>query len=276
MLSNIVGPDYFGTLRIPLIAGREFEDRDSQSSEPVAVVNRTLAEKFWGSAIGAIGKKVRIGTSEWRKVVGVAADIKYARVNEAARPYIYVPFLQSYAPIMVLHTRGRANIDLLVDQARGLVQSLDAELPIVSAKSLSQATRGALLFFNFMSSMLLIFGVAGMALAALGTYGLVSYTVSQSTHEIGIRMALGATGRTVVQGFLGRGLRLGVIGAVCGVVAALAVTQLLGSVLFGVSATDGWSFARAFAIVMSGVLAATFIPAWRASRINPLRALRHQ
>jgi ABC-type antimicrobial peptide transport system permease subunit len=115
-----------------------------------------------------------------------------------------------------------------------------------------------------------------MALAAMGTYGLVSYVVKQSTHEIGIRMALGASARSIVQAFLGRGLRLGAIGAALGIVAAIALSRLLGSVLFGISATDGLSFVQALAIVLGGVIAATILPAWRAARINPLSALRHQ
>ena len=135
---------------------------------------------------------------------------------------------------------------------------------------------GALLLFNLMATMLLIFGVAGMALAAMGTYGLVSYNVKQSTQEIGIRMALGATSFAVVRGFLGRGLRLGVIGATFGIVAALALSNLLGSVLFGVSATDPMSFARAVGVVLGGVVIATIVPASRAARTNPLSALRHQ
>ena len=123
--------------------------------------------------------------------------------------------------------------------------------------------------------MLFIFGIAGMALAALGTYGLVSYTVKQSTHEIGIRMALGAPRFSVVRGFLARGLRLGAIGAGIGVVAALVLTRFLQNALFGVSATDAASFASALAIVLGGVVLATLIPAWRAARTNPLIALRH-
>ena len=137
-------------------------------------------------------------------------------------------------------------------------------------------SRGALILFDLTATMLFIFGVAGMALAAMGTYGLVSYTVKQSTHEIGIRMALGASGLSVVRGFLGRGLRLGAIGAALGIVAALGVSRLLGSVLFGVSATDAISFARALALVLGGVVVATIVPAWRAARTNPLSALRHQ
>jgi ABC-type antimicrobial peptide transport system permease subunit len=124
--------------------------------------------------------------------------------------------------------------------------------------------------------MLFIFGVAGMALAAMGTYGLVSYTVKQSTHEIGIRMALGATGFSVVRGFLGRGLQLGAIGAGFGIVTALGVTRLLSGALYGVSATDPISFARALALVLGIVIIATLVPAWRAARTNPLSALRHQ
>jgi ABC-type antimicrobial peptide transport system permease subunit len=176
---------------------------------------------------------------------------------------------------MALHTRGTASTDVLVEQARNAVASLDADLPITSARSLSDATRGALLFYTFMSSMLFIFGVAGMALAAMGTYGLVAYTVKESTHEIGIRMALGASGSDVMRAFLGRGLKLGLIGIVLGTLAAFAVGRLLQAVLFGVSATDLVSFARALAIVLGVVAAATVVPAWKASRTNPLTALRH-
>ena len=177
---------------------------------------------------------------------------------------------------MILHTRGPAPVAVLVDQARARVAALDADLPILSARPLAERTGAALIFMNFTANMLFIFGGAGMALAAMGTYGLVSYTVKQSTHEIGIRMALGASGLSVVRGFLGRGLRLGAIGAAVGIVAALGVTRLLGSVLFGVSATDAISFARALALVLGVVIVATLVPAWRAARTNPLSALRHQ
>jgi ABC-type antimicrobial peptide transport system permease subunit len=132
------------------------------------------------------------------------------------------------------------------------------------------------MLFDLTATMLFIFGAAGMGLAAMGTYGLVSYTVNQSTHEIGIRMALGASGLSVVRGFLGRGLQLGAIGAVIGVVLAFGLSRLLRGVLYGVSATDAVSFTRALVIVLGVVVLATFVPAWRASRTDPLRALRHQ
>ena len=280
---NTVGSDYFRTLRINLTAGREFEERDDETGAPVAVVNTTLAQRFWDGAADAIGKRIRLGDREWRTVIGVAADVKYSRINEAPRPYFYVPFLQVYRSNMVLHTRGAAPIDRLVDLARARVAALDADLPILYAKPMANQMRGALIFYNLTATMLFVFGVAGMALAAMGTYGLVSYTVKQSTHEIGIRMALGASGPSVVRRFLGRGLRplgrglrLGAIGAGVGIVAALGVTRLLTSVLFGVSATDAISFARALALVLGVVIVATLVPAWRAARTNPLSALRHQ
>jgi len=276
MLSNNVGPDYFRTLRIPVVAGREFEDRDDTTARPVAIVNRTLAETFWGNAANALGKRVRVADGDWRTVVGVAADVKYARVDESPRPYIYLPSLQSYRAGMTLHTRGAGPIDALVTQARQTVAALDAELPIERARSLEDSTRGALIFFRLAAMMLFVFGTAGMAMAAIGTYGLVSYTVKQSTHEIGIRMALGASRPSVVRRFLGRGLRLGAIGTVIGTLGAFGAGRLLRNVLFGVSATDGPSFAQALAIVLAVVLLATLVPAWRAARTDPLRALRHQ
>ena len=277
MLTNTVGSDYFKTLRIPLVAGRAFEERDDETAAPVAVVNNTFAQKFWGGANNALGKRIRAGEGgDWRTVVGVASDVKYLQITEAPRPYYYVPSLQVYRSRMVLHTRGGAPVDRLVDEARARVLAIDAEQPLLSAKPLAFETRGALLFMELTAMMLFLFGSAGIALAAMGTYGLVSYTVKQSTHEIGIRMALGAPGLSVVREFAGRGLKLGAIGAAIGIVAALGVSRLLGSMLYGVSATDLVSFTRAFALVLGCVGIATIIPAWQASRTNVLSALRHQ
>jgi putative ABC transport system permease protein len=274
---NAIAPDYFRTLHIDVTAGRSFEERDDDAAAPVAIVNTTFAQRFWGSPASAIGKRIHTaGDGDWRTVVGVAADLKYSRINEAPRPYVYLPFFQSYRSSMILHTRGAAPVDRLLDQARTYVAALDPDLPILHATAMANMRRGALILFDLMATMLFVFGAAGMVLAAMGTYGLVSYTVKQSTREIGIRMALGAPARSVVLTFLERGLRLGAIGAAAGVVGALAASRLLGSVVFGVSATDPVSFARALAIVLGGVIVATIVPAWRAARTNPLSALRHQ
>jgi predicted permease len=275
LLSNTIAPDYFRTLRIRLMAGRDFDDRDDETSERVAIVNSTLAQRFWGAAANAIGKRIRTADGIHRTIVGVAADVKYARINEGPRPYFYLPFLQAYRSGMILHSRGSASADRVIADTRAAVEAVDPDLPVMYATPLAGFISGALIFFDLSAAMLFVFGTAGMLLAAMGTYGLVSYTVKQSTHEIGVRIALGATGMRLVRQFLGRGLTLGVTGAVIGIVAALGLSRLLSSVLFGVSATDPVSFARALAVVLAGVIVATLLPAWRAARMNPLSALRH-
>ena len=273
-LSNTVGPDYFTTLKIRLIAGREFEARDDRDAETVAMVNETMARRFWGEPARAIGQRLRQASGGWRTVVGVAADLKYSRINEEARPYVYVPFLQSYRPVMMVHARGPAGISPLLERVQARVRDLDADLPILYARSLREQAGTSLTILEIAARMLFALGVAGMALAALGLYGLIAFSVSQSTHEIGVRMALGAQTPSIVRGFLGRGLRLGVIGAALGLTAAVAVTRLLGSVLYGVSATDPGSFAGALGVVFGAVVMATVIPVWRGARTNPLTALR--
>jgi predicted permease len=275
-MSNTIASDYFRTLRITVVAGRAFADQDDEKSTPVVMVNNTFAERFWGRAADALGKRLRVADGDWRTVVGVVADVKYSRINEAPQPYFYHSFRQAYRSSMVLHTRGFGSIDRLVEQARARVAALDADLPILYSRPLAEQTRGALILFDLAAAMLFVFGVAGMALAAMGTYGLVSYTVTQSTHEIGIRMALGAPSRSVVLAFLTRGLKLGVIGAALGVTAAFGASRLLRNVLFGVSATDAAAFGIALAVVLGGVIVATVVPAARAARIDPLIALRHQ
>ena len=274
-LTNTVAPDYFRTLRIPLLAGREFEDRDDQHASPVVIVNRTLAERYWSGTANAVGQRLRVADGEWRTVIGVAEDVKYLRINEPPRPYFYLPFLQSYRPDMTLHVRA-TSVDAVVKQVREHVTVLEPDLPIEYAKPLADRINGSTIFYKLTATMLSVFGLAGIALSAMGTYGLVSYTVKQSTHEIGIRLALGASGLSVVRQFLTRGLRLGAIGAALGILAALGVGGLLRNVLFGVSATDGSSFLRALVVVLGGVIVATLLPAWRAARTNPLSALRHQ
>ena len=277
---NAVASDYFRTLRIDLIAGRAFDNRDSDTGAPVAIVNRTFGERFWGGAQPAVGKRIRVADGDWRTVVGVASDVKYIRVNESPRPYFYLPFEQAYRPVMNLYARGPADTSALVNRTRTHIEALDRDLQ-TAAIPLADAIRvGSLLFFQVTATMLFVFGAAGMTLAAMGTYGLVSYTVTQTTHEIGIRMALGATTLSVVRALLGRGLRLGVIGAAVGLIAAIVAGRTLASMLphalFGVSFTEGLPLAGALAIVLGSVAAATLLPAWRAARTSPLVALRHQ
>jgi ABC-type antimicrobial peptide transport system permease subunit len=176
---------------------------------------------------------------------------------------------------MTVYTRGPADATVLLDLTQAHIAALDPDVEISLARPLSEMTRGSLWFIQITATMLFVFGAAGMALAAMGTYGLVSYMMVQQTREIGIRMALGATALSVLRVFVARGLRLGGIGAIAGLILALAGTRFLGSVTFGVGVTDVRSFAGALTIVIACVVIATLVSAWPVTRTNPLQALRH-
>jgi macrolide transport system ATP-binding/permease protein len=275
-LVNTVSPDYLRTLRIPLIAGRDFTRNDSDTSLRVAMINETMARRFWGSPDAALGTRIRVGRGQWRTVVGVARDIKYARVNEEPRPHVYLPVGQDYWSAMAIHVRSRDPEPVLLARLRSTIQTLDPNVPILRATMLRDQTRAALSIFTMAAGSLMTFGIIAMILTALGTYGLVSYTARQSTHEIGIRIAIGADRLDLLRRFLGRGVKLGAAGAVCGFVLSLVIARLLSSLLYGVSPTDLVSFTAALTLVMTIVLLASLVPAWRASRTDPIAALRHR
>jgi predicted permease len=280
-LFNVIGTEHFRTLRIPLVAGRDFEDRDDGSAPGVAIVNETLARRFWGEPAAAIGRRVQTpawpgGALEWRTVIGVARDIKYARLTEAPRPYVYLPHAQAFNWQMSVHARGAGDPARLIETVRWHVRDLDPSLPILEAATLADQTSLGVGVYDVTARTLGIVGLAAIALMALGIYGLVAYTVRQSTHEIGIRMAVGAPRAWIVRRFVMRGLRLGIAGAALGTVAALALTRLMSSLLYGVTATDLVSFSVAALAVLSVALAASFVPAWRAAHVDPLASLRHQ
>ncbi len=272
---NVVGPEYFQTLRIPLLAGREFAIRDEESAPRVAVINETFARRFWGGPSNAIGKRFE-GGGQWRTVVGVARDMKYARLDETPRPYVYVPFGQSYDASMTLEVRAGGPSGEVLERIRAHAASINPDMPIVDSGLLVDQIRSAISILETVARVLGMIGVLTIGLVALGIYGLVAYTVKQSAHEIGIRTALGAGPGDITRRFLSSGARLGIVGVVLGTIGALAVTRLMAQLLYGVSATDPLSFVTASVLVLSVALGASFIPAWRASRGSPLRALRHQ
>jgi predicted permease len=274
-LYNTVSQDYFRTLRIPLVSGREFDRRDDQRATGVAIVNETLARRMWQTPEAAIGKRLKSG-GDWLTIVGVARDVKYARLTEGPRPHLYLPYAQAYASAVTLHVRGQnPTIDVL-GLVRAQLNAADPNLPVLSSKLLIEQTRVALGPYEMAAGTLVLFGVMTILLSALGIYGLVAYTVQQSAQEIGVRMAMGASRLDVVRQFFGRGMTLSALGMALGLIMSVAVTRLLAAALYGVSATDAASFASATAIVAAIALAASFVPAWRASRMDPLAALRHR
>ena len=243
---------------------------------PSLIVNRTFAERFWRTPAEAVGKRVHIDGTDWRTIVGVAEDVKYIRLNEPPQLYYYLPLAQAYRPAMNLYARANTNLTAANANVRARISALDADLAVDIVQPLSDARQVALIGYRTAAMMLFIFGATGMLLAAMGTYGLVSYTVLQQTREIGIRIALGATRLTVVRAFVSGGVRMAATGALVGFIVAVTLARLLGDTLFGVTLTDARSFAQALAIVMGGVLLATVVPAWRATRTDPTIAIRHQ
>ena len=275
-LYNTVAPRYFETLRIPLAAGREFTRTDDADGMPVVIVNETLARRMWTTPENAVGKRLRSGTSPWRTVIGVARDVKYARLSEPPRPFVYYPLQQSYTSAFAVQARAMRDVAYAMRRVRDHVQALDPLIPLVRPITLAQHTRAALSTYQLAAGALSMFGLMTILLAAIGIYGLIAYTVQQSTHEIGIRMAVGASRGDVLWTFLKRGTMLAAAGAAIGMAGAGLLGRGLGTVLYGVSSWDVISFGGATAVVMTIAIVASLVPAWRASRVDPLAALRHQ
>jgi predicted permease len=273
-LYNVVSADYFQTLRVPIVTGREFARTDDAAATPVAIVNHTLATRMWGSAEAAIGKRLRSG-GDWRIIVGVAEDLKYSRLTEPARPYWYLPLRQSYTPQFTIHARAEGDARAALQQVRDRVRAIDPLLPIARSLTLAEQARQALSVYQMAAGALMMFGIMTILLAAIGIYGLIAYTVKQSTQEIGIRMAVGASRRDVAWTFVRRGTTLAAIGAVIGLALAAAASRAIGSLLYGVGPRDLFSFGGGLAVVMLIAVVASVVPAWRAAMTDPLSALRH-
>jgi hypothetical protein len=264
-------------MRIEMVEGREFDRRDRAGSRQVVIVNETIARRFWTSPGNAVGKRLRVGRGEdnWRMVVGVARDIKYLTLNEAPTPYFYLPLAQNYRSDMTFHVRGTVGAQALIDLIRTEVRTLNPHLPILDTQTLAEQARVGVVLYETVAAILGVFGLMAMGLAAVGIYGLVSYTVKQRAHEIGVRVALGATRTDVVRQFLWTGLRLGTFGAVVGLIVALGASRLMAGLLYGVGATDPLAFGGAFTLVLTLTLLASVIPAWRAAHVQPNATLHH-
>jgi predicted permease len=274
-LYNIVAPDYFRTLRVPLVAGREFVRTDGADAQRAVIVNETMARRFWSTPQDAIGKRIRSG-GDWHVVIGVARDLKYSRLSEAPRPFVYYSLLQYYVPGVTIHARTSSDLNYAMRRVRDHVQQVDAAIPITRSATLVDQTRAALSVYELSAGALTMFGVMTIVLAAIGIYGVVAYTVQQSTQEIGVRMAIGASRANVAWNFLSRGAWLAGTGATIGLGIAITLSGAIRSLLYGVGARDVMAFAGATAVVMAVALAASFFPAWKASKVDPLSALRHQ
>jgi len=269
---NEVGPDYFATIGIPLMSGREFNRADDEKSVPVAIVNETMAAKYWGGR-NPIGERVQV-KRRWMQVVGVAKDSRYQSVRETPKPFFYVPLRQNFARGPGLNIRTRLSAETMTAALTREVHALDRNLALFEVITLQEQVDRSTSPQLVAVTLVGVLGGLALLLAAIGLYGVMSYAVSQSTRELGLRMALGATPSHLLRLVMSRGLTLTASGIVCGAAVALASTRLLGYLLYNVSPRDPLSFGSAFLVITIASLAACFLPAWRATRTDPLRALR--
>jgi predicted permease len=273
---NIVSPGYFRTLGIPLNKGRDFEERDTDTSPGVVIVNEALARRFWPNQ-EALGKRVSVGNrTDPLEVIGVAKNSKYYSLQETPRPFIYVPFSQFYRPGMTLHVNSAGDPALLLAEVRKQVLSLDRGVPLFNVKTMTEHLGVALIVLRAAALLLGVFGLLALALATLGLYAVMAYSVTQRKREIGIRMALGAQRGHVLKLVLRQGMFLTGIGLVIGAVAAFGLTRFVSTLLYGTEATDLWTFAVVSVLLAGVALLASFLPAWRATKVNPMIALRYE
>ncbi len=269
-----VGPDYLKTMEIPLVAGREFQFQDTEQSQPVAIVNQKFAETYWPQQ-GAVGKRIKVNDI-WRTVIGVAQTSDYDDLGENPRAFIYFPLLQDYVPGVALHVRVAGDPLAFVATAEKAIHELDSDLPIFDVATLNTRinlnTTNQRLAGTFVGA----FGILALILASVGTYGVLAYTTRQRTHEIGVRMALGARPGDAFGLVLRQGAKLVLGGVAIGLLASLALTRALSSELFGVTATDPGTFAGVAILLTVIALAACYIPARRAMGTDPMVALRHE
>ena len=271
---NIVGPDYFRTVQIPLVSGRDFSEQDRSGAPKVVIVNQSMANRFWPGQ-DATGHRVHIW-SDWRTVVGVVRDIKYHRMNEPPESFIYFPELQADGTDANILVRSQLPPATVVSDVRAAAHSLDSKVQPLETDTLDGLLKQSMFANRTAASLASVLGVLGTLLAALGIYGVLSYSVSQRIREIGIRIALGAQRSHVLRLVVGHGLRLAVLGAGLGVLAALAITRGMSSLLFGVSATDPLTLAIVLLTVTAVATLAAYIPARRAMRVDPMVALRYE
>jgi predicted permease len=269
---NQVGPGYLATLGIPLLSGREFARSDDENAPLVAIVNRTMMMRYWRGQ-DPIGRRLRV-KGRWTRVVGVASDSKYESLREIPKPFFYVPLRQDLVIEPDLNIRTTQPLESTFTAVLRQVHALDQNLALYEMSTLQQqVTRAAapqLVAVTLVSTL----GGLALLLAAIGLYGVMSYSVAQSTRELGLRMALGADATNLLRLVISRGLQLTAGGVFLGAVAALTMTRLLGTLLYKVSPRDPAVFGVALAVMTSVAIFACLLPAWRASRTDPARVLR--
>ena len=270
---NEVSPDYFATIGIPLVSGREFSRADDDENAPrVAIVNQAMVARYW-RGLNPVGQRLQV-KGNWVQVVGVAKDSKYYSMDETPRPFFYVPLRQYFDTDPDIHIRTTQPLQAVETALLREVHAIDPNLALYELITLQEQVNRSTSARVVAVALVALFGGLALLLASTGLYGVMSYTVSQSTRELGLRMALGADTSNLLRLVMSRGLLLTTTGIVIGIALALLLMRLLGNLLYQVSPRDPLAFAAAFAVMTVASIAACFLPAWRATRTDPIRALR--
>jgi len=274
---SVVRLDYFETMGIPIVEGRTFTTSDGAKSTPVIVISRAMAKQMFADG-SPLGRRIRSWRDEnlYREIVGVVGDVRHYGLTEDVPNNVYVPHTQNTWRSLTLVVRTGADPADLLKPVRDAIWRIDKKLPLADVRTLDQVIERKMARPRFSMFLLVLFGVMAFALAAIGIYGVIAYAVTQRTREIGIRMALGAVRGRVIGMVARNALGLAAAGVACGLIAALALTRLLESLLFQVSATDLPTFGTASLLLLAAAVAAACIPAWRASRIDPVTTLRYE
>lgn len=275
----VVTPDYFQTMGIPMMAGRDFTDADSSKGLKVTIIDEGLAREYWPNE-SAIGKRIRFGPPEdnepWHTIVGVVGEVKHQSLILTQRRSVYLPHAQISVGSMSLVLRASTNPENLIAAIRSQVKEMDADQPVTNVRTMEEVISRSVWQSRFFTILFGTFAAVALLLASVGIYGVMAYSVSQRTQEIGIRLALGAQKRDVMKMVVRQGMKLSLIGAGVGLAGALTLTRLMESLLFETSATDPLTFIALAAALMAVALAACYIPARRATKVDPIVALRYE
>ena len=277
IMNNVISAGFFKTMQIPMLEGRDFDDRDHLKSQRVVVVNQRMAQMLWPGE-SAVGKRIFIGAEsrDGLEVVGVVKTGKYRTLAEDPKPFFYYAMSQRRPATMALVMRASVDPRSLVAAIRSEVQAIDPRVPIFGVKTMDDHKTYALWAPNMAASFSLAFGVVAILLSAVGLYSVMAYIVSQRTREVGIRMALGANRTDVMKLITRQGMRLAAVGVGIGLLLALALAQVLSSLLIGVSGYDVTTFLVVPTLLVAVALLACYLPARRATKVDPLVALRYE
>ncbi len=274
-----VTPSYFHTMGIELVRGRDFEDRDAAIATRFVVVSQSMVDRYWPGQ-DPIGKRIRPGgrtsTAPWLEIIGVVRDVKSDTLEQAWQPHIYASLLQSSSLQLVLAVRGTRDLSSLALLVRREVKSIDAEIPVFGVRTMSDLMSASMAERRFSMQLMGLFAVAALMLATIGVYGVIAYGVNQQRKEFGIRMALGATRRGIMGRVLSQGLRPAVAGMAVGLFASFALVKVMAGMLFKIPPGDPATFASMVGILSVAALVASLVPAWSATRFDPMRVLRDE